>query len=147
MPPRTVDDSRQSRLTRRTVLGGATTAFLIGSAGCLSWFGTSKGATDVYVINETPGKQTIDVSVHDKGTDHEQIQTTLVIPANGHRNPTAQDKIPRQGDYEVTVDSEGGPSESYPWEDAYHSLYISLDDGGLSFEIREHPPDSWTVDN
>jgi hypothetical protein len=139
-------NAEQARFTRRTVFAGAGAALLAGGAGCLSSFGASKGATDVFVANDTSSTKKISVGVHDADGGHEQIQTTLTIPPNEHRNPTRQDQIPWGSDYKVTVDVEDGPSETYTWNDVHDALYIFLTEDGLSFQTRKRPPKSWTTD-
>jgi len=136
--------SNENAFDRRSILGGVGFTLLFGTAGCLSTIGSSKGATDVYVVNKTTEAHTISVRIQDADSDHEQLQTTLTLSAGEHTNPTAQDKIPKQGDYGVTVDVEEGPSDTYRWSDVDYSLYITLQEETLSFEIREHPPESWT---
>jgi hypothetical protein len=136
--------SNENAFARRSMLGAVGATLLFATAGCLSTFGSSKGAADVYIVNKTTEAQAISVSIQDADRDHKQLHTTLTLAAGEHTNPTAQDKIPRQSDYDVTVDVEEGPSDTYRWSDVDHSLYITLQEETLSFEIREHPPESWT---
>lgn len=110
-------------------------------------FGSSSGATDVFVANDTKTDQNITVGVHDANGDYTPLQTALTIPTGEHRNPTRQDQIPWGGDYEVAIDVEDGPSETYMWSDVHDALYIFLGECGLSFEIRETPPSSWSSES
>ena len=116
------------------------------NTGCTSFVGSSKGATDVYVVNKTSNRKKITVAVYDTDGGHKQIKKTLTIPSNQHRNPTRQDKIPWSGDYKVTVGIDSGPSKTDMWKDIHDALYISVTKDGLLFKTRKHPPSSWTND-
>ncbi len=120
-----------SNWSRRALLGGCTSLGLAGLAGCNGSFGSSRGATDVFVHNEGDVPRTIDLIVTQRDSESSRIDTRLEL------RPNEQEKINNRvimgSDYDVEVsftdtNRESPYSETQEWNDAGQPLHIILND-------------------
>ena len=126
------DADGRDGVDRRTVL--ATGAALAGGslAGCAFLGGTSTGATDVVVHSEAAEPVSVAVSIADAEAGDPRLETTLDLDPTERTTPTASDKLPAGGSYDVAVDVEGGPSETFEWRDVrleLAPLHVVVDGG------------------
>jgi len=135
--------SPESWLSRRRLIGTIVPT-VATIAGCLSMGGS--GATSVYLVNETTSTKHVTVTV-EKSSDHTtRINTTQTIKGGEHQNLTTQTMVVMHHTYTVTVTVDGS-THTYTWKDAVQSLYITIQESGVSFKTRAHPPSSWTPYN
>lgn len=109
------------RLPRREVLAATVALLSTSSAGCALSDGTSKGATDVRVSNESTDPKSVSVTITGADSEQPRLETTLSLDPGKQTTPTASDKLPVGSDYTVEVDVEGGATDTYYWTD------VSLD--------------------
>jgi len=119
----------RSNWSRRALLGGLTSLGLTGLAGCNGRFGSSRGATDVFIHNEGDVPRTVDLTVTQGDSESPRIDTRLEL------SPNEQEKINNEvimrSDYNVEVsftdtNRESPYSETQEWNDADQPLHIIL---------------------
>ena len=120
-----VGPDRRRFLTAMVAVAGTTSI-----AGCsILWDQT--GATDVLVYNV--GAEFIVVSVTITPTDGEEPHTSreLEIDSGAKVDPVNRSKLPTNSSYSITVEVDGGPSETFDWDDPdveLAPLYILVDE-------------------
>ena len=125
--------SRRSLLTASGALGAA------ALAGCLDAAGSTRGATDVVLHNETDDRLRVGVTVtrRDGGTD--SVDASVEMAPNSRR--IINNEVVMGATYDVSIDvgeSESGSApagESVTWEDAGRPLHVLLHDG-IEFAVE-----------
>ena len=117
--------------SRRTFLGGMGLTGLVGIAGCVNTFGSSRGATDVIFHNEAEVVRTVEVTVTQRGDGSANIDTSLDM--RPHSTQKINNEVIMNSDYDVAVTysdktGESPYSETQEWNDAGRPLHILLND-------------------
>ena len=120
-----VGPGRRRFLTTLVAVAGTTSI-----AGC-STLWDQTGATDVVVYNLRT--EPIVVSVTITPTDAEESHTAreLEIAPGAKVDPVNRSKLPTNSSYSITVEVDGGPRETFDWDDPdveLAPLYILIDE-------------------
>ena len=121
----TVGPGRRRFLTAVAAVAGTTSI-----AGC-STLWDQTGATDVVIYNLRA--EPIVVSVTITPTDAEESHTAreLEIAPGAKVDPVNRSKLPTNSSYSITVEVDGGPRETFDWDDPdveLAPLYILIDE-------------------
>ena len=119
-------------LSRRQVCStvgalGASTAL----AGCSALWDQT-GATDVALRNVADESLTVSVTITSDGADGPHTEATVDLAAHEFVPAVNDSKLPTNGSYAVDVDVEGGPNETFEWEDPtveLAPLHVVVDGG------------------
>lgn len=123
--------------SRRTVLSTCVAALLPAVAGCSSFDGQNKGATDVVLHNDASATETVTLTVQDGDGESPRLETTSTLEPGETVTPTASDKLPVGTDYVIEVAVEAGPQATYQWRDVQLDrapLHVRFDSSNVSFE-------------
>lgn len=118
-----------SRPARRRFLAAAAAAGTAAVAGCSSLWDQT-GATDVVAYNAADEPTVVAITVTPSGADDAHTSKTLELAPNESVDPVNDSKLPTNDAYAVEVSVEGGPSETFEWEDPsleLAPLYVLLD--------------------
>lgn len=117
--------------TRRRFLSAIAVAGTGLTAGCPAIW-DQPGATDVLVYNLASETKVVSITVTDPdGDGSPYTDRTLELEPTEKVDPVNRGKIPLSTAWTVEVTVEGGPSETFDWDDPdvrYAPLWIIVDD-------------------
>ena len=122
---------RSHSLRRRRLLSAiAALAGTSALAGCSALW-DQPGATDVVLYNAASEAQTVSVTITDVDDDDPHASRTLEVGAGERIDPVNPSKLPMNAEYTVRVAVEGGPTETFEWDDPrleLAPLYVLVDE-------------------
>ena len=121
----TVGPGRRRILTALAAVAGTTS-----TAGCsILWDQT--GATDVLVYNVRTEPIVVTVTITPADAEEPHTARELEIAPGSKVDPVNRSKLPTNSSYSITVAVDGGPSETFDWDDPdveLAPLYILVDE-------------------
>lgn len=120
--------------SRRSILRYCGSLFgVIAITGCSTPFGTSRGATDIEIKNMTEQSLQVAVEVIMQDSDDSLVDESVSVEAG--ETKTINNKIMMGTACEVSVAVDGGPSDTYQWDDPSHPLLAQLTKDTVNFKI------------
>lgn len=89
------------------------------------------GATDVLVYNVRTEPTVVSVTITPTDAEKPHTARELEIAPGANVDPVNRSKLPTNSSYSVTVEVDGGPSETFDWDDPdveLAPLYILIDE-------------------
>jgi hypothetical protein len=116
---------------RRRLLAAVGLAGLASLAGCSALW-SQPGATDVVAYNAADEERVVTIVVSVAGAETPHTSKTLRLGPHEAVDPVNDSKLPTNDAYAVDVTVEGGPSETFDWENPTLDrapLYVVVGDG------------------
>ena len=110
------DDSSSGRSRRGTLAAAAAVAGVATVPGCAALWDQT-GATDVVVHNVASEPTVVSVTITPQGAGEPHTSRPLRIDPAGTVEPVNRSKLPTNDDHTVDVNVEGGPRETFAWDD------------------------------
>lgn len=123
------EPSEPAAPARRRFLAAVAAAGAATAAGCSSVW-SQPGATDVVVHNAADEPTVVSVRITPADADAAHTEKRLELAPNDAVDPVNDSKLPTNDAYTVEVSVEGGPSETFEWEDPsleLAPLYVLVD--------------------
>lgn len=111
----------------------AATVLALPTAGCAAFGGTARGVTDVFVENRTTTSRTIALTVT-YADGNTAIDETLALDPG--EETKINNEVVMQTDTTVDVQVEGGPTGTYDWRADVESLYVTITEDAVTFEVK-----------
>jgi len=121
----TVSPGRRRFLTALAAGAGTTSI-----AGCSALWDQT-GATDVLVYNVRTEPLVVSVTITPTDAEEPHTARELEIAPGAKTDPVNRSKLPTNSSYSITVEVDGGPSETFDWDDPdveLAPLYILVDE-------------------
>lgn len=126
MQDRPTDGSGRRRFLTTIVTVVGTTSL----AGCATLWDQT-GATDVLVYNVRTEPIVVTVTITPTDAEEPHTARELEIAPGAKVDPVNRSKLPTNSSYSITVEVDGGPSETFDWDDPdveLAPLYILIDE-------------------
>ena len=117
--------------TRRSIVGaGVTIVSSMSFAGCLSFSGTGRGVTDIYVSNNTGYSVSVNLQIANSNGDP-ILNRNFTL--GSQETKKINNKVAMGGSKTIVIKVNNGTSKEYTWQDAEEPLQININRRAITF--------------